>query len=145
MVYEIEVSWDDVDNARVVFYGHMFYFVQRAEEAYFRGKGLPVSDLVERRNVGFPRIYAACSYRRPARFQDVLQVYVGIGELTHRGFQLLFKILKKADGTLIATGEVRTACTNFREFQRMDIPPDIYTTLEAMARETQREFASLPS
>lgn len=87
------------------FYGHMFYFVQRAEEAYFRAKGLPVSELVERRNVGFPRVYVACSYRRPARFQDVLQVHVGIGELNRLGFQLLFKVLKKEDRTLLASGK----------------------------------------
>ncbi|MBI3325750.1 MAG: hypothetical protein HYZ81_03480 [Nitrospinae bacterium] len=96
MAYEIEVSWDDVNNARIVFYGHFFYVAQRAEEAYFRAKGLPVSELVEGRNVGFPRVHAACSYRRPARFQDVLEIHVGLGELNRRGFQLRFKIVKKA-------------------------------------------------
>ena len=144
MAHEIEVSWDDVDNARVVFYGHYFYFVQRAEEAYFRAKGLPIRELVERRNVGFPRVHAACTYRRPARFQDVLELHVGIGELSRRGYQLLFKIVKKEDQTLVATGEVRTACIDFREFTPMEIPPDIYKTLEAMAGETERLFASLP-
>jgi acyl-CoA thioester hydrolase len=48
---------------------------------------------------------ASCRYKRPARFDDLLNVRTRITESQRRTIRFGYEILREASGELIATGE----------------------------------------
>ena len=77
------VAWVDTDAAQVVHYSNYFRFFERAEEEFYRHLGFSFTDL-HATGLWFPRVEASCQYKRPARFDDLLEVEVRIGELKEK-------------------------------------------------------------
>jgi acyl-CoA thioester hydrolase len=99
----LRVTWADTDAAQVVHFSKFFVYVERAEEEFYRYLGFSFTDL---RNKGFwlPRVEAFCQYRKPARFDDLLEVKLTIEELKEKSMKLGFNITKKETSELLATG-----------------------------------------
>jgi acyl-CoA thioester hydrolase len=114
------VEFHDTDMAGIVHFSNFFRYMEFAEVEFLRAKGLSVAWLeTNGERIGFPRVSAACDYRRPVRFEDVVEIAVKIARIgqksvtyefvfTCRGEEIAHgKItaaycVKKADGTLAA-------------------------------------------
>jgi acyl-CoA thioester hydrolase len=114
------VEFHDTDMAGIVHFSNFFRYMEFAEVEFLRAKGLSVAWLeTNGERIGFPRVSAACDYRRPVRFEDVVEIVVKIarigrksvtyefdffcrGEEAARGKVTAAYCVKKADGTLEA-------------------------------------------
>ncbi len=98
------VEFGDTDMAGIVHFANFFRYMEAAEHAFLRSRGLSVFLRWEGQTISFPRVSASCEYRKPARFQDVLDVTVAIDHLGRLSVRYRFTFHKGDD--LIAEGQI---------------------------------------
>ncbi len=102
------IEFGDTDMAGIVHFSNFFRFMESAECAFLRSRGLSVKLDWEGRTIGFPRVSATCDYLSPARFEDVLDVAVTIERIGTKSVTYGFEFTR--DGLLIARGKVASVC-----------------------------------
>jgi len=93
-VYKVQVQWGDCDPARIVYYPNYFRWFDAATRHLFECNGL-FWDAMSREHGsrGFPLVDARASFRRPARFGDVLEIATSLKRWGTRSFELEHVIL----------------------------------------------------
>src|ERR687885_609494 len=102
------VEFGDTDMAGIVHFATFFRYMEAAEHAFLRARGLSVVMEWEGEPIGFPRVSAACDYLSPARFQDVLDVTVAVERLGRSSITYAFEFFK-GEGA-VARGRMTTVC-----------------------------------
>ena len=106
---EVRVPYAHVDAMGVVYYAHYFVYFEMARAHLMREAGLPYGEL-ERRGVMLPVVAAHCDYRRPARFDDRLEIRMPLVEW--RGMRLRIEYeVTRGDETLV-TGYSEHVCVS---------------------------------
>jgi YbgC/YbaW family acyl-CoA thioester hydrolase len=105
------VEFGDTDMAGIVHFANFFRFMEAAEHAFLRSRGLSVLTEWEGEPISFPRVAASCDYLRPARFGDELEITVAIKNLGRSSLTYSFDILKGQEK--IARGQVTAVCCRF--------------------------------
>jgi acyl-CoA thioester hydrolase len=106
MLHEIRVIFGDTDQMGVVYYANYLRFFESARAAYWRDLGKSYRDL-EAWGVALPVIEAHCNYRRPALYEDLLVVDVGVSELRGASLRFAYRVLRGTE--LLADGYTRHA------------------------------------
>jgi acyl-CoA thioester hydrolase len=127
------VTWADTDAAQVVHYSNYFKFFERAEEEFYRHLGFGFTDMDER-GLWFPRVEAFCQYKKPARFNDLLEVELTVGELKEKSVKFEFKIFNKETTTLVATGYVIAVAADKQTGKATRIPEEILVKLRPFGK-----------
>lgn len=123
------VAWADTDAAQVVHYSNYFRFFERTEEEFYRHLGFTFMDTA-RRGLWFPRVEAFCQYKKPARFNDLLEVELTVEELKEKSVKLGFNVFNKETATLLATGYVVIVAADKQTGKATKIPDDIVEKLK---------------
>jgi YbgC/YbaW family acyl-CoA thioester hydrolase len=127
------VEFADTDMAGIVHFSNFFRYMEAAEQAFLRSRGLSVAMEWQGEHIGFPRVAAACDFLRPVRFQDVMEVLletptVGRKSVTHH-------IEFHHAGQLVARGRISAVCCLVRSpahgLQSIEIPAAIRERLLA--------------
>lgn len=106
MKHEIRVIFGDTDQMGVVYYANYLRFFESARAAYWRSLGKSYKDL-EAAQVALPVVEAHCNYKKPALYEDLLDVDVEVGELRAASMRFVYTIRRGAD--VIAEGYTRHA------------------------------------
>ena len=106
MKHEIRVIFGDTDMMGVVYYANYLRFFESARSDYWRALGRSYKDL-EAWGIALPVVEAHCDYKRPARYEDLLEIDVEISEV--RGASLRFTYVVRRGPDLIAEGFTRHA------------------------------------
>ena len=106
MIYPVRVIFGDTDQMGVVYYANYLRYFEGARAEYWRALGKSYKDL-EAWGVALPVVEAHCAYKRPARYEDLLDIDVEIGEL--RGASVRFVYAVRRGGELLAEGWTRHA------------------------------------
>jgi acyl-CoA thioester hydrolase len=106
MLHEIRVIFGDTDQMGVVYYANYLRYFESARAAYWRDLGKSYRDL-EAWGVALPVIEAHCNYRRPAYYEDLLAVDVGVSELRGASLRFAYRVLRGTE--LLADGYTRHA------------------------------------
>src|SRR5947209_1435289 len=73
------VEFHETDMAGIVHFSNFFRYMEFAEVEFLRAKGLSVAwQQTHGERIGFPRVAAACDYRRPVRFDDLMEIAVKV-------------------------------------------------------------------
>jgi len=97
------VTWADTDSAQIVHYSNYFRFFERAEEEFYRYLGFNFID-IGGKGLWLPRVEAFCRYKKPARFNDFIEVELTVKELGEKSVKYGFKIFNKESAALLADG-----------------------------------------
>ncbi len=104
------VEFGDTDMAGIVHFANFFRFMEAAEHAFLRHRGLSVLLEFGGEKFGLPRVAASCDYLRPAHFGDELEITVAVQKLGRSSLTYGFEFFKGAD--LLARGQVTAVyCT----------------------------------
>jgi YbgC/YbaW family acyl-CoA thioester hydrolase len=127
------VEFGDTDMAGIMHFSNFFRFMEAAETAFLRDRGLTVSWREGGSKVGFPRVSAACDYQKPAVFEDVLTITVAVEKLGRKSVSYRFDFANQR-GEPVAVGRVtavlcRTPAPD--RIESLEIPPEIRAKLEA--------------
>lgn len=106
MRHEIRVIFGDTDQMGVVYYANYLRYFESARAAYWRALGKSYKDL-EDWGVALPVVDAHCAYKRPARYEDLLEIDIEVSELRGASMRFSYRVLR--DELLLAEGSTRHA------------------------------------
>jgi len=106
MIYEVRVIFGDTDQMGVVYYANYLRFFEGARAEYWRSLGRSYKDL-EAAQIALPVIEAHVNYKRPAFYEDLLEVEIKITEV--RAASLRFEYAIQRGDELVADGYTRHA------------------------------------
>jgi len=119
--FPFRVAWVDTDAAQVVHFSNYFKFFEKIEEEFYRHLGFNFNYFVER-GMWLPRVEAFCQYKKPAKFNDLLEGELIVEELREKSVKYHFKIFNKETATLIAEGYVVAVTADKNTGRAVQIP-----------------------
>jgi acyl-CoA thioester hydrolase len=128
-----KVTWADTDAAQVVHYSNYFRFFERAEEEFYRHLGFSFTELGAR-GLWLPRVEAFCQYKKPARFNDSLEVQLMIEELKEKSVKIEFNVFNKETAALLATGYIVAVVADKQTGKAMKIPGKVVRKLKPFCK-----------
>ncbi len=72
------VDFCDTDMAGIIHFSNFFRYMEFAEVAFLRSRGLSVAMTWGEEHLGFPRVSATCDFLHPVRFDDVVEIAVNV-------------------------------------------------------------------
>lgn len=72
------VEFVETDMAGIAHFTNYFRYMEEAEHAFLRSRGLSVVLSDPKGKLGFPKMSATCDYKRPARYEETIQVKVKV-------------------------------------------------------------------
>jgi YbgC/YbaW family acyl-CoA thioester hydrolase len=117
--------------AGIMHFSNFFRFMEVAETAFLRERGMTVSWSEGEERQGFPRVSVSCDYLKPARFEELLDIEVTVEKVGTKSVTYRFDF--SCNGTPIAVGRMSSVyCRSNREHQieSLEIPAEMRVLLE---------------
>ena len=130
----IRVTWADTDAAGVVHFSNYFRFFERAEEEFYRALCFSFTDF-HSRGLWFPRVEAFCQYKKPAVFNDVLEVEVTVDELREKSVRLGFTMLNTETRDFLASGYLVVVAADKQTRKATQMPAEAFEKLKTYAKQ----------
>lgn len=137
--WPVRVYYEDTDSGGVVYYANYLKFMERARTEMLRSMGFQQDRLQQELGIIFAVHSASIKYRKPARFNDELNVVTSItslGKASIRFKQSVYLVSawqtdKLVDGAagLLAEADINIACLNAKKFKTQSIPAQIITKI----------------
>ncbi|MDP3804633.1 MAG: thioesterase family protein [Candidatus Omnitrophota bacterium] len=106
---EVRVRYQETDNMGVVYYANYLVWFEVARTEYFRSLGLVYREL-EEKGIYLMVASAACLYKLPAKYDDIVKIRAWVPELKNSSLKFAYKLF--VGEKLIATGESLHVFTN---------------------------------
>ena len=89
------VEFSDTDMAGIAHFANFFPWMESAEHAFLRSLGLSVHGELDGVAYGFVRAHASCDYRRPVRYQDLLEIELTVVKKSRVAlvYEFVFRVL----------------------------------------------------
>src|SRR6185436_18037305 len=95
MPYEFKavrrVEFSETDMAGIMHYSNFFRFMETAEHGFYRSLGFSVALNRMDPPLGFPRVHVECDFKKPLRFEDVVEVQLLVREKRTRSITYGFR------------------------------------------------------
>jgi len=121
----LRVSWAETDAAQIVHFSNYFRFFERTEEELYRHLGFNFNDVMRKHNILFPRVEVFCRFKKPARFNDLLEVEMRVEEIKEKSIRYGFKILNNESAVLLANGYIVIVAVDKQTGKATAIPTEI--------------------
>jgi acyl-CoA thioester hydrolase len=102
------VEFCETDMAGIVHFSNFFRYMEFAEQAFLRSRGMTVAWHEGGQRVGFPRRAVSCEYLKPVRFEDVLEIAVTVIEMGNKSVTYSFSFT--CGGEPVAEGRITAVC-----------------------------------
>ena len=130
MAYEFKASrriqFADTDMAGIVHFANFFRFMEETEHEFYRSLGFAGHFSGPRGTLGWPRLSARCDYRKPLRFEDVVEIHL---------LDFIFRNPSRNGLQVVAVGALKVVCVRVSEetgrMSSIPIPPEISARIEA--------------
>ena len=127
------VSWTETDAAQVVHFSNYFRFFEKTEEEFYRHLGFSFNDFIKK-GIWLPRVEAFCQYKKPAKFNDLLEVELTIEGIKEKSVKYGFKIFNKETAVLLANGYVVIVAADKQTGKAIKIPKEIMEKLKPFCK-----------
>lgn len=101
----IRVRYAETDQMGVVYYANFFVWFEVARVELMRQMGFSYKQMEVEDDSFVVVARANCTYKQPAKFDDVLRIRTRASESRRRTIAFTYEIFNDAAGTLVATGE----------------------------------------
>jgi acyl-CoA thioester hydrolase len=102
------VEFVHTDAAGIIHFTALFEFMEQAEHELLRSRDLSVFMNDDEGIISWPRVAAKCEFQSAARFEDVLEIEVGIARLGEKSITYAFRF--RSEGNDVASGEITSVC-----------------------------------
>ena len=121
----VRVYYEDTDAGGVVYHTNYLKFMERARTEWLRARGVEQDDLIKDQGVVFAVHSVSVEYKKPARFNELLQV--GVDTIAIKRASITFKQLisrTKVSGApdVITVGLIKVASLDSMTFRPKPIP-----------------------
>ena len=125
------VDFCDTDMAGIIHFSNFFRYMEFAEVAFLRSRGLSVAMTWGEEHLGFPRVSATCDFLRPVRFEDVVEIAVRVERVGRKSVTYSFEFTH--EGAPVAKGRLSAVCCRVHPgvhtIESIAIPEDIRVRL----------------
>ena len=128
-VWPVRVYWEDTDAGGIVYYANYLKFMERARTEWLRALGCDQAHMRARHRLQFVVARAKVEFRRPARFDDRLDVDVRVLALRRASVELAQHV-RRAGRELLCHAEIRVGCVDIETFRPRGIPISLQQELE---------------
>jgi len=129
--WPIRVYYEDTDSGGVVYYANYLKFMERARTELLRSIGFEQDKIQQELGILFAVHSANIQYKKPARFNDELNVVTSISSLGRASIyfkqSVFLETSQHPDSTtgLLSVAEIKVACLNAEKFTPQGIPASI--------------------
>lgn len=102
----IRVRYVEVDQQGIVYNGHYTMYTDVAFEEFFRSKGYPFSDLVNKYESEICHKKSSIEYISSAFADDMLEVGVRVLNIGNRSFTLGYEIYRQGEDNILVSAEM---------------------------------------
>lgn len=108
------VEFSETDLAGIVHFANFFRYMETVEHAFWRSLGTSVVMTQYDPPLGWPRVHAACDYKRPLRFEDVVEMHLRVVEKKNRSlsFAITFRRVEPGPAEEVAVGRLTVVCVS---------------------------------
>jgi len=125
--WPVRVYWEDTDAGGVVYYANYLKFMERARSEWLRAFGFEQDQLRDDAGVVFVVRRVEIDYLSPARFNDALDVTVGLHEAGRASLVVRQELLR---GSLcLAVAVITLACVDALNFKPVKMPATLLQTV----------------
>ena len=124
---DIRVRYAETDQMASVYHANYFVWFEVARTEFLRATGASYRDL-EDGDLMIPVVEASCRYLQPARYDDMLRVEARCQRVRRAQFRFDYRLLRPADGAVLAEGWTLHAVTDRRGVPRR-LPPNVVRQL----------------
>ena len=118
------VQFYETDAAGIVHFSWFFRYMEEAEHALWRQAGLSIAP--PEAEIGWPRVAASFEFRRPLRFEDEFEVWLGVAAIAEKTIRYTCRMTM--GDAQIASGSLTIACVSKQPqgaMKSIPIPADI--------------------
>lgn len=143
--WPVRVYYEDTDSGGVVYYANYLKFMERARTELLRSIGYEQDILQQELGIIFAVHSASIKYKKPARFNDELNVITSIATLGRVSIDFKQSIYLESThhvssaaasaAGLLSFADIKVACLNAEKFTPQTIPLSI---IEKINKEFQR-------
>ena len=101
--YPVRVRYADVDQMGVAYHSRYLEWFEAARTEMLREMGIPYKEL-EVQGFLLPVIEVSCSYRIPARYDEMVEVRTTLAEVSRLKISLAYEVWNPEKALLLATG-----------------------------------------
>jgi len=139
MPYEFKatrrVEFSDTDLAGIVHFSKFFQYMETVEHGFFRSLGFSVVMPNDSTPRGFPRVHASCDYRRPLRFEDLVEMHLLVAARTARSlsYRIRFTRIEPGPAEEVAVGSLVVVCVEKPPdgpMRAIELPPALAAQIE---------------
>ena len=116
IVMEYRVPYADTDQMGVVYYGNYLALFERARNELIRAYGYTYREC-EAEGWMLPVVHAEVDYRRPAKYDDLLEVTAWVRLLKGVRIEIACEVRRKGEEGLLASGYTRHAFVSTKDFR----------------------------
>ena len=131
--WPVRVYYEDTDLGGVVYYANYLKFLERARTEWLRARGFEQTALAAVHQVMFIVRSVSLDYRKPARFNDEIEVTVELREIGASRIALQ-QLVRRGQEEMVAA-QVEIACVNTISFKPVRIPSSLLEVLNRQAAE----------
>lgn len=123
----LRVRYAETDQMGIVYHSNYLIWFEVGRSELFREINLPYTRF-EEQGLALAVIEASCRYRKPAHYDDELEIVTEIAEMTSRSVTFSYQIYR--EGALLAQGKTRHLFIN-KEGHHTDIrDTDLWSDLQ---------------
>lgn len=104
----VRVRYAETDQMGVVYYANYLVWFEVARTDLLRSLGWSYREM-EAAGVSLPVIEAHCDYRRPARYDDALEIHAHGRLMSPVRMEFVYQVRQQADASVVASGYTRHA------------------------------------
>ena len=125
---KIRVYYEDTDCGNVVYYANYLKYMERGRTEFLRERGISLSDYHKQGYV-FAVTDVTAKYRRPAQYNDLLDMETKITEVTSIAIGFETSIYR-GKGELLFTGTSKIVCVDAKTGRAVMGPKDMFEPLK---------------
>jgi len=134
--WPVRVYYEDTDSGGVVYYANYLKFMERARTELLRSIGYQQDQLQQELGIIFAVRSANIQYKKPARFNDELNVVTSISSLGKASIhfkQTIFLEASHHDSVpgLLVEADIKIACLHAEKFIPQGIPVSIVEKIKS--------------
>lgn len=118
--HRVRVGYADTDQGGVVHHSVYLRYLEAARVEWFRAEGIDYRQVEYDQKLGLPVAECALKYKRPAKFDDVLDIDTWVGHCGRASLRFDYRVLRGED--LLTEATVLLACVELPHGKLRSLP-----------------------
>ncbi|SDY29176.1 acyl-CoA thioesterase [Tindallia californiensis] len=120
--HQIRVRYPEVDMQQIVFNANYLTYLDMAWVEYLRNIGLDYGELLKNHEFDSVVAKVTMEYKKPARYDEVLDIYVRVPKLGNKSIPIHFTVCKEGTEEIVLEGEIFHVSYDFEKELSCPIP-----------------------